>query len=153
MLIREILKNKGSFVFTAKENEPICNIVQIFREKKIGSFMVNNDSGEIVGIVTEKDLIKCFCGEDVLKELKIKDIMTKYEDLIIAAEEDDIQYAMSMMTKNRIKHIPIFREQELVGLLSIGDLIKAQLVQSEHISKTYLDHIKGKTPQPDNQEF
>jgi len=153
MLIREILKKKGSFVFTANENELICDIVVIFTEKKIGSFMVNNSEGKIVGIITEKDLIKCFCGTENFKNFKIKDVMTKYEDLIIASEDDDIQYAMSIMTECRIKHLPIFKEKELIGLLSIGDIIKAQLEQSNHIAKTYLDLVKGRTPQSDNQEY
>ena len=75
--------------------------------------------------------------------IKIKDIMTKYEDLIIASYDDDIQYAMSIMTENRIKHLPIFKESELYGILSIGDIIKTQLKQSKHIAKTYLDLIKS----------
>ena len=153
MLIKEILKIKDGFVYTVNENEQICKVLDTFVEKKIGSCMVENSDHEFVGIMTEKDAIKCF--KDVLKfsDFKVKDIMTKYENIIIASEDDNIQYAMSIMTEKRIKHLPIMKDTDVIGVISIGDIVKAPLEHSEHIAKTYLDHIKGKTPQPHNQEY
>ena len=103
--------------------------------------------------MTEKDAIKCFKDVQKFSDIKVKDIMTKYENIIIASEDDNIQYAMSIMTEKRIKHLPIMKDSKIVGVISIGDIVKAQLEHSEHIAKTYLDHIKGKTPQPHNQEY
>ena len=80
-------------------------------------------------------------------------IFRTYENIIIASEDDNIQYAMSIMTEKRIKHLPIMKDTDVIGVISIGDIVKAQLEHSEHIAKTYLDHIKGKTPQPNNQEY
>ena len=60
---------------------------------------------------------------------------------------------MGIMTENRIKHLPIMKDSDVIGVISIGDIVKAQLEHSEHIAKTYLDHIKGKTPQKNNQEY
>ena len=60
---------------------------------------------------------------------------------------------MSIMTEKRIKHLPIMKDTDVIGVISIGDIVKAQLEHSEHIAKTYLDHIKGKIPQPNNQEY
>ena len=153
MLIKDILKIKGGFVYTVIENEQICKVLDAFVEKKIGSCMVEDSNHKFIGIMTEKDAIKCF--KDVLKfsDIIVKDIMTKYEDIIIASEDDNIQYAMGIMTEKRIKHLPIMKNSKIIGVISIGDIVKAQLEQSKHIAKTYLDHIKGKTPQPNNQEY
>lgn len=153
MKIVDILNEKGRYLYKVSENEQICKVLDMFREKKIGSAMVTNSKNEIIGIMTEKDAIKCFKDVERFSDIKIKDIMTRYENIIIASENDDVQYAMSIMTDNRIKHLPIINDSELVGMISIGDIVKAQLEHSKHIAKTYLDHIKGKTPQPDNQEY
>ena len=115
--------------------------------------MVNDSNGNFIGIMTEKDAIKCFKDVQKFTDIKVKDIMTKYEDIIVVSEDDNIQYAMSIMTENRIKHLPVMKESVITGVISIGDIVKAQLEHSEHVAKTYLDHIKGKTPQPNNQEY
>ncbi len=153
MLIKDILKIKDGFVYTVNEDEQICKVLDTFVEKKIGSCMVENSNHEFIGIMTEKDAIKCFKDVQKFSDIKVKDIMTKYENIIIASEDDNIQYAMSIMTEKRIKHLPIMKDANVIGVISIGDIVKAQLEHSEHIAKTYLDHIKGKTPQPHNQEY
>ncbi len=153
MLIKDILKIKGGFVYTVNENEQICKVLDAFVEKKIGSCMVEDSNHKFIGIMTEKDAIKCFKDVQKFSDIKVKDIMTKYENIIIASEDDNIQYAMSIMTEKRIKHLPVMKDSNVIGVISIGDIVKAQLEHSEHIAKTYLDHIKGKTPQPNNQEY
>lgn len=153
MLIKEILKIKGGFVYSVNEDEQICKVLDSFVEKKIGSCMVNDSKGNFIGIMTEKDAIKCFKDVQKFSDIKVKDIMTKHEDIIIVSEDDNIQYAMSIMTENRIKHLPVMKDAVITGVISIGDIVKAQLEHSEHVAKTYLDHIKGKTPQPNNQEY
>ena len=153
MLIKDILKFKGGFVYTVNENEQICKVLDTFVGKKIGSCMVADSNEKFIGIMTEKDAIKCFKDVQRFSDIKVKDIMTKYENIIIVSEDDNIQYAMSIMTENRIKHLPVMKDGNVIGVISIGDIVKAQLEHSEHIAKTYLDHIKGKTPQPNNQEY
>ena len=153
MLIKDILKIKGGFVYSVNENEQICKVLDAFVDKKIGSCMVEDSDHNFIGIMTEKDAIKCFKDVQKFSDIVVKDIMTKYEDIIIASEDDNIQYAMGIMTEKRIKHLPIMKDAKIIGVISIGDIVKAQLEQSEHIAKTYLDHIKGKTPQPHNQEY
>ncbi len=153
MKINDILKHKGTDVITVNENDDICTAIELFKKKKIGSCIVKNDQGEIVGIITEKDVIKCYQGVIYLSEIDVKELMTKSQDLIIASKDDDIQYAIAIMTEHRIKHLPIFDNTKLCGIISIGDLIKAKMEQSTVAAKSYLDYILGKVPQPDNEEF
>ncbi|MDA3814365.1 MAG: CBS domain-containing protein, partial [Candidatus Cloacimonetes bacterium] len=87
------------------------------------------------------------------KLIEIKNNLTKYENIVITTEDDNIQYAMGIMNEKRIKHLPIMKNSKTTSVISIGDIVKAQLEHSEHVAKTYLDHIKGKTPQPNDQEY
>lgn len=153
MVIKDILKIKGGFVYTVNEDEQICKVLDAFVEKKIGSCMVEDKEHNFIGVMTEKDAIKCFGNVQNFSDIKIKDIMTKKEDVIIVSEDDSMQYAMSIMTENRIKHLPVMKDSKIIGVISIGDIVKAQLEHSEHVAKTYLDHIKGRTPQPYNEEY
>lgn len=153
MLIDDVLKNKGTEIVKISQNDTLCNLLELFTQRKIGSVIVTDDENEIAGIITEKDVLKCFGNKDNLKNLKIKDYMTPKDELIIATVEDDIQYAMNMMISHRIKHLPIFKDTKLFGIISIGDIVKAQLKQSRLRAKTYLDLLKGKVPQEKNLEF
>ena len=73
--------------------------------------------------------------------------MTASEDLIMATPTDSVQYAMAMMTEHRIKHIPVFEEGHLAGLISIGDAVKAMLDQSAQQTRRLKDYITGAYPE------
>jgi len=72
--------------------------------------------------------------------------MTPRERVIIGRKTDDIQYVMTMMTTNRIRHLPILAEGKIIGLISIGDVVKALLDKSEYDKKMLEDYITGKYP-------
>jgi len=152
MLIKEILKCKSSEVFTVKPDERISKAIKSFSERKIGSGVVVNNSGNVVGIFTERDALRCIEENLDTKSIAVADLMTSIEKLIIASPQDDIHYVMNMMTKHRIKHIPIFENSKLVGLVSIGDVVKAQMSESKQIAKKYLDYI-GDIPHPENDQY
>jgi len=153
MKVEDILKEKGTYIYYANENSFVCKILNDFNNKKIGSCIVRDDNNKITGIMTERDALKCYNGKTDLSKIKIKEMMTPAKKLIIASFDDDIQYIMSMMTNKRIKHIPVFKDNEIFGIISIGDVVKALLKRSTQIAKTYLDHILGKTTQEDNIEY
>jgi CBS domain-containing protein len=73
--------------------------------------------------------------------------MTPAEDLITISESDPINKAMEIMTENRIKHLPVFKENKLVGLVSIGDLVKSMLEKSRQETKRLQDYISGDYPE------
>jgi CBS domain-containing protein len=152
MKIKEILEKKGKLVITVRPDDRVCDTVKTFSEKKIGSGVVVDDKDKVIGIFTERDALRCF--KDVLDfgSKTIKDLMTPYDKLIIASPEDDIQYVMAMMTEHRIKHIPIIEDTKLAGIVSIGDVVKAQLIESKQITKKYLDYI-GDIPHPENDQY
>ena len=146
MTVKDVLRSKGSaLVETVNEDEPVCNVMSKLVEKKIGSLLVLNRDGLIVGIVSEKECLAVpapACAQ--LDRLPASEIMIR--DIIICQPDDDIELIENVMTQNRIRHLPVIDDKKLVGLISIGDVVKAQ-TREIHVENRYLrDYIMGKYP-------
>lgn len=145
MKVRDILESKGSKVATIGVDETINQVVSKLVEMNIGSLLVLDEKGGIAGIITERDVLRqCDKCVDSFKKLKVKEVMTK--QLIVASPDDDLDYVENIMTRNRIRHLPIISEQKLEGIISIGDLVN--LLRGEcRVENRYLkDYISGKYP-------
>ena len=118
MKVKDILKVKGSKVYTINENSTLMAATAKMFSNKIGSLIVVNDKEEIVGIVAPNDILKAVhegCVENCSLQ-RVNQVMTK--NLLCASEEDTIDYIQAVMTENRIRHIPILDKTELKGLVS-----------------------------------
>jgi len=130
MKIRDLLKIKGRQVITIRPNETVAAAIQKLAEYDRGSIPVCNEKGELVGIITERDIIrKCFVPMDTLASVEIEDVMTK--GVAIGAPEDDLDYAISVMKQKRIRHLPIIDQQQVVGMISMRDLLDVQLSETK----------------------
>jgi CBS domain-containing protein len=130
MKIRDLLKIKGRPVITIRPNETVAAAIQKLAEYDRGSIPVCNEKGELVGIVTERDIVrKCFVPVNTLANIKIEDVMTK--GVAIGAPEDDLDYAISVMKQKRIRHLPIIDQQQVVGMISMRDLLDVQLSETK----------------------
>ncbi len=147
MKVKEILKVKGSAVYTINQNLTLMAATDIFFTKKIGSLLVVDDSGNIVGILAPNDILKAIregCTEENCALQSVSKVMTT--NIIVAREDDDIDYIQAVMTENRIRHIPIFDKKELKGIVSIGDIVNA-LIKNHRVENHYLaEYISGKYP-------
>lgn len=145
MKAMDILAEKGTRVVTIRNNNLLVDVMSYFLVNRIGSLVVVDKNDEILGIVAPNDVLKAVSqNPESISTVMVSEIMTK--DVIVAAPEDDVDNLLAIMTENRIRHIPIIDGGKMVGLVSIGDVVKAQLtVQDVHIS--YLkDYIEGKYP-------
>lgn len=146
MKAKDILKVKGSQVVTVNENSTLMAATELFFGKKIGSLLVVDDTGEIKGILAPNDVLKAVaagCTENCSTQ-KVHQVMTK--DIICAAENDGIDYIQAIMTKNRVRHIPIMEQKELKGIISIGDVVNAMIEVREVENRYLMDYIEGKYP-------
>lgn len=149
MLVQEILnkkKEQGKHkVYTIHEDNTAYDAIARLDELKVGSLLVINNNNEIVGILSERDILyKCYNSGISLKEQKIEKLMTPKDHLIIGKVDDDSHYLRNVMTEKRIRHIPIIEEPDkLVGIISIGDIIKAELDSTESEAKLLREHIKN----------
>jgi CBS domain-containing protein len=124
-----ILKLKGRWVVTTTPDKSMLDIAKLLAQHGIGCIVIM-DHDKIAGIASERDLMRAIChgGPKVLEE-PVSDFMTK--TVITAREADTIDRLMSEMTTRRFRHMPVLEEDRLIGLVSIGDLVKMQIAEVE----------------------
>jgi CBS domain-containing protein len=125
-----ILKFKGSGVVTTTANKSLLDIAKLLAQHGIGCIVIVGDDDKIAGIVSERDLIRAIgqAGPKVLNE-PVSDFMTK--SVVTAREADTSDRLMSEMTVHRFRHMPVVETGRLIGLVSIGDLVKMQIAEVE----------------------
>jgi CBS domain-containing protein len=149
MEVKVILKQKGPKVWSVKSHQTLYEALDILVKQKIGALLVYDEGENIVGILSERDIMReCYHNKSNFVETRISKAMTTR--LIVAQPSDHVDYIMGIMTKNRVRHIPIMEEGKLQGVVSIGDVVKAQLRNSEYENrylKEYLFGDSGEEPQ------
>jgi CBS domain-containing protein len=147
MKIKDVLLEKGSNVITIGADQTIHAAIVELNHHGFGALIVTGQEGEVTGIVTERDILKC-CGETCSKnpssehspcQILIQDIMTK--DVVIGVPDDDLNYVMNVMTKHHIRHLPILDDGALAGIISISDLLNAHLEENVFESRTLKGYI------------
>ena len=125
-----VLKFKGGGVFTTTANKSLLEIAKLLAQHGIGCIVILGDDDKIVGIVSERDLVRAIgqAGPQVLSE-PVSDFMTK--TVITAREADTVDQLMSEMTMHRFRHMPVVERGQLLGLVSIGDLVKIHVADAE----------------------
>ncbi len=125
-----ILKFKGRGVVTTTANKSLLDIAKLLAEHGIGCIVIVGNDDKIAGIVSERDLMRAIgqAGPKVLNE-PVSDFMTK--NVVTAREADTSERLMSEMTVHRFRHMPVVETDRLIGLISIGDLVKMQIANVE----------------------
>lgn len=131
---------KGTTVITITPEASVMAASQRLAEKNIGALVVVDANQRPIGILSERDIVRWVAkqGVDVFSK-PVSAIMTK--DLIVATPQDEIEYLTNTMTARRIRHLPVIDDEELVGMITIGDVVKAQLVQYEGEVHTLRHHL------------
>ncbi|MGN6413503.1 CBS domain-containing protein [Flexivirga sp.] len=131
MRIQELLKGKGSDVVTLTSDATIGDLVQTLADHGIGAVVVT-DGDAIAGIISERDVVRALVGgADGLLEKPVEELMTS--QVITCSPGDEVSSLAASMTEHRFRHLPVVRGDELVGIVSIGDIVKFRLeeLQSE----------------------
>jgi CBS domain-containing protein len=141
MKIRDILHHKGRTVVTVQPGAAIHEAMTLLVTHHIGALVVVDDPDRIVGIITERDILReCAFRSDQVKTTQVREVMTT--NLIIGVPEDEVSYVMGIMTHNRIRHLPIIASDCLEGIISIGDVVKAQLEETEFENRYLKDYLQ-----------
>ncbi|TXG84695.1 MAG: CBS domain-containing protein [Sphingomonadales bacterium] len=130
MTIARILKNKGGTIVTVPQTMPVIGVANVLRERGIGAVLVTDVSGDLIGIVSERDIVRGLAtlGGELL-EKAAGTIMTS--PVITCTPEDTVQSAMELMTSRRFRHLPVIDNGRLTGIVSIGDLVKQRIQAAE----------------------
>jgi len=127
--ISTILDNKGDDVYGISPESSLKQMADEMLAKKIGSLVVTDKDGLLVGIISERDFLN-IVGKHTKdwEDISVSDVMTK--EVITANLEDTLEQVMSVMTQHHIRHIPVMDNNKIVGLLALGDIINALLDKS-----------------------
>jgi CBS domain-containing protein len=140
MFVSDILSQKGTSVFSVTSTTSVAEVAQQLTERRIGSVLVLEADSRIAGIVSERDLVRALAryGAKAM-DLETGDVMTK--DVITCDPDDSIDHVMETMTRGRFRHLPVVRHGELLGLVSIGDVVKARLEETQHETEALKAYI------------
>ena len=146
--VRKLLKQKGSEVYSINYRDTLLEVVDEMTKRNIGALVVIDGNKNIKGIISERDILrKLYNANCNVENVKLKEVMTESKDLIVATMDDSLEYVMNTMTDNRVRHIPVVdKNGKLKGIVSIGDIVKAQLSESNSEIKMLKDYIQGSYP-------
>jgi CBS domain-containing protein len=130
VLVKEILKGKGDEVFTVSPDVTVQDAARLLHERRVGALVVLDAGGRVAGILSERDLVRTVAeaGPDALAR-PVRSCMTA--DVIYARPSETADELLGRMTDRRIRHLPVCENDRLLGVLSIGDLVKVKIKETE----------------------
>lgn len=131
MHVAAVLKRKGNQIVTANPDERVADVARTLAKHRIGAVLVMGDANHPIGILSERDIVRAVAEQGGAALTRpVTDLMTR--DLVTGRPTDTVSQIMAVMTERRIRHVPIMDELHgLVGLVSIGDVVKARLDDAE----------------------
>lgn len=142
MRVRDVLTAKGSSaVFTISPDATVDELLDALAEHNVGALVVSADGRSMSGIVSERDIVRKLRGVDRPRGATVAQIMTT--DVRVCSPDDSFGSLMSAMTELRVRHIPVLEDDEVVGVLSIGDAVKFRMDQLEFERDQLSNYVQG----------
>ncbi len=140
MHVSDILKSKGSSVVTTGPDETVAATARLLNVKRIGAVVVCDTAGAVAGIISERDIIHAIAvnGERAL-DMPVREVMTR--EVLNCGTDDTISAIMKTMTKRRVRHLPVVEGGALKGMVSIGDVVKHRLEETELEARVLRDYV------------
>jgi CBS domain-containing protein len=142
MLVSQILKDKGDMVFTASPGDSVAAVAALLLSRRVGAMVVLNEHQDVAGIVSERDIVRIVAerGAEGLGQ-PISACMTR--DVVFAEPQETVDELLGRMTDRRIRHLPVCRDKRLVGIISIGDLVKSKIAETVAEAETLKAYISA----------
>jgi len=140
MQVENILQSKGRAVHTVAARATIAEAVDILNSRRIGAVVVVTDAGKVAGILSERDIVR-HLGKDwtALGSKPVSEVMTK--NVVTMNRQATVAEVMERMTERRIRHLPIVDNGDLVGIVSIGDVVKRKIEETEQEALALKEYI------------
>lgn len=129
--VEKILAQKGGEIFSISPGETLGRAVEILRDRRIGALLVTNEAGDLVGILSERDIVRKLAdtpGQTLPQQ--VQDVMTK--DVQTCTRDETLISVLKRMTAGRFRHVPVVEAGKLIGMVTIGDVINFRLTELEH---------------------
>jgi CBS domain-containing protein len=128
MKVRSLLSKKGREVYSCTTEDAMCSVIEKLNEKRIGALAVLDPTGRLAGIISERDVLRVVREtEGKMCKKAAKEVMTKADKLITCSKDDMLDTIMAMMNENHIRHVPVVENDEIIGMLSMRDLVRELL--------------------------
>ena len=124
MNIQSILATKGAHVMTIHPEQTIREALVLFARHNIGALVVLDDAGQLIGVLSERDIIRAAPINETIFSQPVSAVMTR--EIVTVVPQDDLMSVANTMTEMRMRHLPVMDQGRLVGIVSIGDVVKAQ---------------------------
>jgi CBS domain-containing protein len=142
MLIAQILAGKGRDVVTTRPDATIAEVAKLLKVKRIGAVVVIDADGALCGIISERDLAIGLADHGAkLLEMRVRKLMTA--EVVTCSPDDGLGQLMKQMTERRFRHLPVIENGKMVGIISIGDVVKHRLQELETEAHMLHDYIAG----------
>ncbi len=142
MTVAAILRQKGYEIASVSPATKITNVAGVLAEWRIGAVLVRDAAGELMGIVSERDIVRCLARDGAAcMEMTAAQLMTRL--LHTVTPSTTIETAMGLMTGSRVRHLPVLDGDALVGMISIGDVVKALLNEQAHEVDSLKAYVAG----------
>ncbi len=130
MLVSQILKHKGDLVFTASPHETVAAAAALLHSRHVGALVIVDDQDMVIGILSERDVVRVVAeqGPAGLSQ-PVSSCMS--HDVVFASPTETVHSLLERMTDRRIRHLPVLKDGRLAGLVSIGDLVKSKIAETE----------------------
>ena len=125
MKIDAVLATKGGTVFTAQPDQSIKEVVAVLSKHNIGALVVVDGSNHVIGILSERDIVRRAAQDDQVFSRTVRQLMT--DKVVTGSPYDDLETVMRTMTQKHFRHLPIVENNKLIGIIALGDLVKARL--------------------------
>ena len=140
MRVEGVLQAKGSDVVSVGPDTTLHEAAVVLRSRRIGAVLVRNDDGELKGILSERDIVTAIAEKGALALASaVSTVMTS--DVVSCLPSDTVEALMVVMTDHRIRHLPVVAEGRLLGIVSIGDVVKRRLSEVSDEAKALQDYI------------
>jgi len=142
--IRQILAGKDKNIYTINPSVRVYNALELMADNDIGALIVMEDNS-IVGIFSERDYArKVILNGKSSREMTVDEIMS--ENVMYITSDHTVEECMALMTNMRIRHLPVMENNKLIGIISIGDVVKAIIDEKEFVIEQLVHYIKGTPP-------
>ncbi len=142
MTVAAILKHKGYQVSTVDPNTRVSEIADLLSQRRIGAVLVIDQADQMLGIVSERDIVRCLAANGARTlEMTAGQLMTRAVQ--VAHPDTTVAEAMQVMTAGRFRHLPVIDRDTLVGLISIGDVVKARIIQQDTAVESLTAYVAG----------
>jgi CBS domain-containing protein len=141
MTVKAILSEKGNQVFAIEPTATLAAAVKMLTERRIGALVVTGPGGRIVGIVSERDIVRALDAKGAAAlDAPIAEVMTR--KVVTCSESETIAEIMERITTGKFRHVPVVEQGRLAGIISIGDVVKARLGELEHEQDALCQYIR-----------